>query len=49
MLRDPEKRRVYDQVGREGMDRMESGSEAGGPGPGSGFEDFAGFSAGVRP
>jgi DnaJ-class molecular chaperone len=28
-LRDPEKRRMYDRLGREGMDRME---QDGGPG-----------------
>ncbi|GAX73970.1 hypothetical protein CEUSTIGMA_g1420.t1 [Chlamydomonas eustigma] len=51
-LRDPEKRRLYDQVGAEGMERMESGGAAGGPGgfgggagpfPGGGFP-FSGFS-----
>jgi len=35
-LRDPEKRRLYDQVGREGMDRMESGGASEGPGAGFG-------------
>ncbi|GLC34937.1 hypothetical protein PLESTB_001180300 [Pleodorina starrii] len=34
VLRDPEKRRMYDQIGREGMDRMESGGQSGGPEPG---------------
>ncbi|KAG2485242.1 hypothetical protein HYH03_016028 [Edaphochlamys debaryana] len=32
VLRDPEKRRMYDTVGREGMDRMDSGGQSGGPG-----------------
>jgi DnaJ-class molecular chaperone len=32
-LRDPEKRRMYDALGREGMDRME---QEGGGGPGAG-------------
>ncbi|KAG1666543.1 hypothetical protein FOA52_014440 [Chlamydomonas sp. UWO 241] len=36
-LRDPEKRRIYDQVGPEGMERMESGQSAGGPGFPGGF------------
>jgi DnaJ-class molecular chaperone len=40
-LRDPEKRRLYDQVGREGMDRMENGG-GGGPGGPDG-QPFAGF------
>eukprot|EP00798_Chlamydomonas_sp_ICE-L_P019953 gene19953-26661_t len=47
-LRDPEKRNIYNQVGREGMDRMESGgfSEAG-PGAGfGGFQGFGGFAGG---
>ncbi|GFR48016.1 hypothetical protein Agub_g9846 [Astrephomene gubernaculifera] len=48
VLRDPEKRRMYDQVGREGMDRMESGGQSGGPGAGfeegfGGFQGFQGF------
>jgi len=42
-LRDPEKRRIYDQVGRENMERMESGGAAEGPGGmGGGFEGFPG-------
>lgn len=28
-LRDPEKRRMYDRLGREGMDRMESEGSGG--------------------
>lgn len=41
-LRDPEKRRLYDQLGREGMDRMES--EGGSPGAGGyGFSGAYGF------
>lgn len=40
-LRDPEKRRIYDQVGPEGMDRM---GGAGGPGgDGAGFGGMGGM------
>eukprot|EP00879_Flechtneria_rotunda_P030277 GHRR01032892.1.p1 GENE.GHRR01032892.1~~GHRR01032892.1.p1 ORF type:complete len:307 (+),score=67.28 GHRR01032892.1:169-1089(+) len=41
-LRDPEKRQLYNQLGREGMDRMEQ--EGGGAEPG--FGGFGGFGAG---
>lgn len=34
-LRDPEKRRLYDRVGREQMERMESEGGGAGPGPGA--------------
>ncbi|GLI61450.1 hypothetical protein VaNZ11_003841 [Volvox africanus] len=49
VLRDPEKRRLYDQLGREGMDRMESGGQSGGPEPGfeQGFQ--GGFQFGGMP
>jgi DnaJ-class molecular chaperone len=43
-LRDPEKRRMYDHLGRDGMDRMEQ--EGGGPGGASGFGGFGGFGFG---
>ncbi|KAG2446558.1 hypothetical protein HYH02_008545 [Chlamydomonas schloesseri] len=47
VLRDPEKRKLYDTVGREGMDRMDSAGGAGGPGGGpDGFEGFQGFGFG---
>lgn len=36
-LRDPEKRRMYDRLGREGMDRMEQEG-----GPGGGFDGGSG-------
>lgn len=42
-LKDAEKRRVYDRVGRENMERMEQG---GGPGPGAG--PFGGFEGGFE-
>ncbi len=42
VLRDPEKRRLYDSVGREGMERME-GAGGGPGGPGSPFEEGGGF------
>jgi DnaJ-class molecular chaperone len=43
-LRDPEKRRMYDHLGRDGMDRMEQ--EGGGPGGASGFGGFSGYGFG---
>ncbi|KXZ41384.1 hypothetical protein GPECTOR_504g468 [Gonium pectorale] len=52
VLRDPEKRRMYDAVGREGMDRMESGGQSSaGPqyGGGEEFADFQGFNFGGIP
>lgn len=43
-LRDPEKRKIYDQIGREGMDRMEAEGGFGGGGAGFGASGFgAGF------
>ena len=44
-LRDPEKRRLHDALGREGMERMEAegGGGPGGPGGGPGGAGFAGF------
>lgn len=54
-LRDPEKRRIYDQVGRENMERMEQGgfsdAGAGGAGPfggGGGFSGFPGVGDGME-
>ncbi|WIA33737.1 hypothetical protein OEZ86_006853 [Tetradesmus obliquus] len=46
-LRDPEKRRMYDHLGRDGMDRMEQ--EGGGPGGASGFGGFAGYGGPFSP
>jgi len=41
-LRDPEKRQVYDQVGREGMENMESGGGGFGGNPFQGFHGSMG-------
>ena len=48
-LTDPEKRKVYDQYGEEGLKQSEQGGHPGGGGfPGGGFGGFGGFPGGGR-